>query len=464
MSSMDVSSVEQTLGGAGAALPARMQSFLVMWLGQFLSLTGSGITAFALGVWVYQGTGSVTKLALISACASVPTVLFSPFAGALVDRFGQKWAMLVGNCGACASVLALLALFTYGRIEVWHIYLSTVAGSLFVSLLTPAYNSSVTTMVPKSQYGRANGLIQLGNAVGRVGAPFLGGLLLLAASVKTILVLDVATFAFAVVTLLAVNIPRGEPREASAGAGRSFRAEVREGWAFLRGHAGLLSLAVFFAVCTFMISMVVRLVAPLVLGFASPQALGTVMAIGGVGMVSGGVAVSAWGGPERRVRGVITFTALSGLCILLAGLRPSVPLIAAAACAYLFFVSFVSNCIQTIIQTKVPKGLQGRIFSLMTMAALSATPLAYLLAGPLADYVFEPLLAPGGPLAESVGRLMGVGQGRGIGLLFVVLGLLISATSLAGYRYRPLRNLEEELPDAEAAREETAPRAAAASR
>jgi DHA3 family macrolide efflux protein-like MFS transporter len=440
-----VSSVEETIAhSSGRAIPAGARSFLIVWCGQLASLLGSGLTSFAIGVWVYQNTGSVTRFGLISLCATLPMVLLAPVTGALVDHYGQKWAMLVGNCGAGLSILAMVLLLASGGLEMWHIYVAVVVNGAFIALHRPAYSASVASLVPKEHYGRANGLIQLGTAASSLGAPVLSGVLLLATSINTILLVDLATFAFAAATLLAVRIPR-PARDAEASREQPLRDKVAFGWTFIRRRPGLMSLTVFFALCSFIIAMATVLVTPLVLGFADPSVLGMIMTVGAVGMLSGSLAVSTLGGPRRQVKAVVLFMVLSGVCITLAGLRPLVPLIAAAAFGFFLFQSIVTACIRTLLQTRIPADLQGRVFALISMIIWSAAPLAYPTAGPLTDYVFEPLLAADGALAASLGRLIGTGPGRGIGLLLILMGLAMVLISLLAYPR--LRRLEDDRAD-----------------
>jgi hypothetical protein len=92
--------------------------------------------------------------------------------------------------------------------------------------------------------------------------------------------------------------------------------------------------------------------------------------------------------------------------------------------------------------------MQGRVFATRRMIAWSSLPLAYLLAGPLADRVFEPLMAAGGPLAGSVGKLIGAGPGRGIALLYMIFGVFLLGVTLVALLYPPMRRLELEIPDA----------------
>ena len=107
------------------------QFFFLIWFGQLISLTGSGLTGFALGVWVYQQTGSVTQFALISLLTSLPGIIFSPIAGALVDRWDRRMAMILSDTGASVCTLSIALLLWAGRLEVWHIYIAMAISSTF---------------------------------------------------------------------------------------------------------------------------------------------------------------------------------------------------------------------------------------------------------------------------------------------------------------------------------------------
>jgi hypothetical protein len=172
------------------------------------------------------------------------------------------------------------------------------------------------------------------------------------------------------------------------------------------------------------------------------------MTVGGLGLLVGSLVMSAWGGPRRRVHGIFGFMLLAGVGIFAVGLRPSVPLVTAALFVTFFTLPFIEGCTSAIIQSKVAPRLQGRVFAVTHMIAGFMAPVAYLLAGPLADRVFEPLMAPGGQLADSVGAVIGVGSGRGIALMMMTVGVVLVAVTAAGYLVPRLRRVEDDLPDA----------------
>lgn len=424
------------------------QTFLLIWFGQLVSLIGSGLTGFALGVWVYQRTGSATQFALITLCATLPGILASPLAGVLVDRWDRRLVMLLSDCvaGLCTLVVALL-LFS-GRLEIWHIYLTTGVSAAFASLHWPAYAAAVTMLVPPGQLGRASGMMQFGQAAARVISPMVAGALVGLVNIEGVLLIDFITFLFALFTLLLVRVPEPPGTADVKGKRGSLLGDASYGWTYITRRPGLLGLLTFFALNNFLTGLVIVLVTPLVLSFATAAVLGVVLAVAGGGMLLGSLVLSAWGGPRRRVRGILLLSILQAGLLMAGGLRPSATLIAAAAFGYLFAASVISGASQSLWQSKVEPAVQGRVFAVRSMIAWSAIPLAALFAGPLTDRVFEPLLAEGGALAGSVGRVIGVGPGRGIGLLLITAGVLTLLTTALASLHPRLRHVEDELPDA----------------
>ncbi len=424
-----------------------MRAFTIVWLGQLISLVGSGLSSFALGLWVYQRSGSVTQFALIALCAVLPRIVLAPLAGALVDRWDRRMVMILSDAGASLSTLILALLLLAGQLAVWQVYLAVALSAGCAAFQEPAYAAALTQLVPRDGFGRANGMVQLAQAAADIAAPLLAGVLIVAIQVWGVLLIDWTTFLFAVAALLLVRFPRVAGSAARAGGSAALLREARYGWDYIVRRPGLLGLLLFLAVANLLWGLVGALITPLVIAFASPAALGVVIAIAGGGMLAGSLVMSAWGGPRRRIAGVLGFELLSGLCFILMGLRPSVVLVALGAFGAHATIAVIYGSNQAIWQTKVPATAQGRVFAAQQMVARSARPLAYLGAGPLAERLFEPLPARGGALAGSAGALLGVGPGRGIGLLFVLMGLLKVCVVLVGYLSPRLRLVEDELPN-----------------
>jgi MFS family permease len=425
-----------------------MQTFFIVWFGQMVSLTGSSMTGFALGVWIFQETGSATSFALTLLFIMLPRAILSPFAGVIADRRDRRWIMILTDFGAGITTMATALLLITGQLEVWHIYLLTALNSSFGALQGPAFSAAVTHLVPKAQYGRANGLMQLGTGVSQIIAPVLAGVLISTVQLQGVLLVDMATFLFAVVALLLIRFPRPKTAGGAAGQHGSWAKDMWQGWFYLVARPGLMGLVVIFTLVNFFVGVAEAVLTPMILSFTTPDKLGVILTVGGVGMLIGGVLMSIWGGGRRKVYAVFGSYALLGLAVVLAGTAPSVTLVTAAVFLAFLFLPTVMGASQAIMQVKVAPDVQGRVFALRAMLNTSAFAVAYLIGGPLADRVFEPLMADGGSLAGSLGQLIGVGPGRGMGLMFVVMGLLAIATAVSAFAYPRIRNVETELPDA----------------
>ena len=425
-----------------------MTTFTIVWLGQAVSLVGSGLTSFALGVWTFQRTGSATQFALIGLCAVLPRVALSPLAGVAVDRWDRRWVMIAGDAGAGLSTLTVVLLIFLGRLEIWHIYLLTATSAAFGTVQWPAFMAVTSLLIPKEHLGRANGLAQFGQAASEILAPALAGVLVGTIQLQGVILIDVATFVFAVATLLLVRLPRPEAAPDSTPKQESLWHNLGFGWRYIRARPGLLGLLTYLAVVNFLWGMVAALIAPMILSWTSSDVLGYIISIAGIGMFAGSLVMSVWGGPQRRIRGVLYGELLSGLCFILIGLRPSFWPVSLGVFGAHLSIAIVYGSNQSIWQAKVEPDVQGRVFATQQMVARAAAPLAYLLAGPLADRVFNPLLATGGPLANNVGQILSSGPGRGIGLIFVIMGLAKVAVTLAARANSHVRDIEDELPDA----------------
>ncbi len=428
--------------------PSRwMVTFTTLWFGQLVSLLGNNLTAFALGVWVYKRNGSVTQFALISLFVVLPGTLLSPIAGAFVDKYDRRWIMILGDAAAGLSMGTLALLLYGGHLEVWHIYVALTVSSLSQAFQAPAFLASAALLAPKRHLGRVSGMMQLNEGVSQLVAPMLAGLMMMKIGIWSILAIDFGTFVFAVATQVVARVPKLPAKIGPAAPKESLRARTAFGWNYVRARPGLLALLVFFATGNMIFGFLQTLLTPLVLSFADAATLGTALSAAGLGLLAGSLISSIWGGPKKKVIGVLTLTFVQGLVLLLAGLKPNIYLVATGCFLFLLCdpIAFTAN--QVIWLSKVAPEVQGRVLAIRRMVARSFLPLAFVLAGPLADRVFEPLMAKGGALSSTFGSVMGVGPGRGIGLLFAILGITLLLMVTVASFYGPLQRIERELPD-----------------
>ncbi len=424
-----------------------MRTFFVVWAGQLVSLIGTNLTGFGLSIYVYQQTGSVTQLATVMLASQLPQILITPFAGALVDRWDRRKAMILADAGAGLGTIALVVLYLTGSLALWNIAIAVAISGLFQAFQWPAYSAAMAVLVPKEQFGRASGLVQMAEAIGQLGGPILAGFALAFSGIGAIFAIDVLTFSVAIITLLVVRFPGPAASEAGAEGAGSLWSETKYGFKYIAARHGLLALLLYFAVINVAFGFVGPLFIPLGLSLTSEAGLGTAFTVASLGMLIGSIVASAWGGPKKRVMGLVIGGAILGVVFAAVGLKASVVWIAAVMFIGMLSIPTLNAASQAIWLAKVEPDLQGRVSAVRRFIAQGAVPIAYVLVGPLSDRVFEPLMADEGALAGSVGAIIGTGSGRGYGLFFIVIGLFVVAASAVAWAYSPLRHLERDIPD-----------------
>lgn len=431
-----------------------MRTFFIIWIGEVASVTGSGLTSFALGLWIYEKTGSVSQFTITLLAYLLPHTLVTPFAGVLADRWNRKVVMIMDDAGAGLASLAIYLLAAGDALQVWHIYVAVAFSSAAGSLQWPAYAAAIPLIVPKEHLGRASGMSQAGSAISELLSPLVAGSLYTMPGVGLtgILFIDFATFAFSTITLIIARIPSHKVASSDDADGvpapASVWAELRAGWQYITQYPGLVRLVALFTALNFLGDFIYPLAQPLLFELTTPARAGSAMSIMAVGMFVGIAIMTFWGGPQRRIYGILIPAAGSSVAILLAGLRPSLPLITAAGFAYFALLPILEGSDQALLQTKIAHAVQGRVFALLSMIGTALSPLAVLLTGPLTDYVFEPAMRADGALAGSVGQIIGTGPGRGMGLFIVIIGILGLIVTVIAFLNPRIRLIEDEMPDA----------------
>ncbi|MCA9942889.1 MAG: MFS transporter [Anaerolineales bacterium] len=431
--------------------PAGMSGFTIVWIGQLVSLLGTSMTNFALTIWAFEQTGRATDLALIGFFFLVPLLIVSPMAGAIVDRHDRKLMMMVSDLASGIVTIIVLILYATGLLEVWHLYITAAISGTFQTFQWPAYSAAISTMLPKKQYARANGMISLAESGSGIFAPVMAGALLSFFGLNAVFAIDIITFVVAIGALLLVHIPSPIRTEAGEESQGSIWKESAYGFRYILARPSLMGLQLLFFGANFMAALGGTVFAPMLLARTGNNELifGSVQSASAVGGVIGGLVMSAWGGPKRLVYGVVIGWVLSGLAQSVFGAGQIVPIWLVTGFIMSALVPLINGSNQAIWQAKVAPDVQGRVFAIRRLIAWVSTPLAQLIAGPLADYVMEPAMQEGGALAGTFGRLVGTGNGAGMGLMMVVSGILASLVALGAFSTNVVRNAEDLLPDHE---------------
>ncbi|MGB2983323.1 MAG: MFS transporter [Candidatus Bipolaricaulia bacterium] len=431
--------------------PTGMLGFTFVWSGQILSVLASNATSFALTIWAYQTYGSATALGVVSTSFIIPFLLLSPIAGVLVDRHSRKMMMMVSDLVAVVATVGILAILGFGELQMWHLFVAAAIAGLGNTFQWPAYSAAITTMLPKEQYGRANGMMSLVDSGPAVFAPILAGALYPIFGLRGILIIDLCTFFLAIGALMVVHIP--PPRRTAEGeaAKGSMLREALFGFRYIFERKCLLRLLLFFLALNFLFGLAYNVFDPFILERTANSSahLGYVRSAAAIGGVVGGLLLSLWGGFKRRMRSVFLGEAMTGCAALvLFGVSRSLPMwILAAGIGALFF-PLINGACQSIWQAKVAPDLQGRVFSARRMIAFAIGPITPVIAGVLADYVTEPAMTSVTWLSRTFGWLVGTSPGSGMALQFVLAGLLYFAIVVYVFLFVPsIRNVEDLLPD-----------------
>jgi DHA3 family macrolide efflux protein-like MFS transporter len=432
--------------------PTGMFGFIIVWLGQIISVLASSMTGFGLSIWMYRQTESATAMGLMQVAYITPFLLLSPIAGVMVDRYNRKLMMMLSDLTAVVGTTFLLVMYATGHLQFWHLYISAVLNGLGNTFQWPAYSAAISTMVPKEQYGRANGLMSLIEAGPGILAPLLAGMVLAIPNINGlvwIMILDVVTFFIAIGALLIVHVPQPEKtEEGQKGSGNIWR-EALYGFKYIFQRPSLLGLQIIFFFGNLFAGIQWTLFTPMILARTAQNSLifGSVQTAGAVGGVVGGIIMSAWGGFKKRVHGVLAGHILIGLSGMLLGIATGLPLWIPAIILVNLLVPWINSSNQAIWQAKVAPDVQGRVFSARRLIAWFTNPISPIIAGSLADFVLEPAMRSESGLASLFGWLVGTGPGAGMGLLLIFCGLGMSLVGLAGYFFPAVRNAEDILPD-----------------
>nr|WP_242004017.1 MFS transporter [Thermus thermophilus] len=358
-------------------------------------------------------------------------MLLSPLAGALVDRYPRKWVMLAADLGGGVATGFLLLLYLLGRLEVFHLYLVSALTGALSSLHWPTLSAALSAMLEKKGYARASGMMSLAESLAGVGAPVLAAALLKPLGLGGVFALDLLGAGAAVLTLLLVPIPGLPPR---TGPRTSLREEALYGFRFILERPPLLGLQLMFFGINLLTALGSTVLPAMVLAKTgmSEATLALVRSAAGLGGVVGGLLLSVWGGPKKRVHGVFLGMAFSSLALALMGVAEGPGAWATLAFLESLFIPIINGSNQAIWQAKVPLSVQGKVFAARRMIAWFANPLGMALAGPLADGVFAPRY----------------GQGEGIALMLLLFGSLGVLGGLSGYLLPKVREAERLLPDA----------------
>lgn len=420
--------------------------FMTVWRGQTISVFGSQMAAFAISIWIYQETGSVIQFGAVIAAQLVPTIIFAPLAGVMVDRYHRKNVMLGSEVGLIAASVLFYALISAGNLTPTSILIFSPLIALFGSIHQIAYASSIPLLVPRAAYGRANGYVQLGINGSAAIVPLISVYALETLGLKAVILLNIVTYLAAAISLTFARFMDKPASAAPASTGFSLRgllAQQTFGLRYMLVNRTLLVLIMFLGAVSFLNGIVLVLFRPMILAYQSSGVLGWLVTIAGIGGLAGAICAAMFSARGERVRTLLIASAVSGTSMALCGLSIHYASLAVLAFVFAFSAPFTLVSAQTLMQTITPVDIQGRVFASRSLVAGVALIIAVIVSPQLSEHVFEPLM-DAGRLLEPFARWLDLPSSGGMRMVFMLAGLAMVALAAVAARSPQFRMLRQQ--------------------
>lgn len=418
--------------------------FLLLCLASLVSATGSGMTAFALGVYTYQQTGLSSLTGLLMLLGFLPSLLLTPLAGILADCYDRRLLMMLGD--GCSMIGLLVILFSltlpHQREVILGLGLGVVISAIFSSLVEPAFRATVSDLLEKEDYSKASGMVQLVASSRYLLSPVLAGLLLSMAGIQTIIWIDLMTV---LLTLPITYLVRREMKNPGKVSSRfSIKNDIKHGFHLIYEKKGIWFLVLFGILISFYLGTIETLMTPMILAFSSERFLGTATTISASGMLVGGLILGSFQIKKGFTR-ILSFSLMT-VALAMIGFAARESKLSLCLFGFILFAAlpFANMAIDYLIRTNISAENQGKAWGLIGIISQIGYILAYGGIGLVNDYISQPLLNPHGLLVDNLGKIIGSGQGRGAALLIIIAGFLLFVTALSLFKNTDIKLLEDD--------------------
>ena len=416
------------------------KKFLLLWGASFISSCGSGMSSFALGIFMYQRTGMSSMTGLMILAGFLPGLVLSPFAGALADRYDRRLLMMTGDGLSITGLLCML--FSLNFLSetslVAGIMLGAAISSVFSSFVEPAFRATVSDLLKKEEYTRASGMVQLIPASHYLISPILSGLILSVAGIYMIILLDILTI---IITLPITYIVRKEMkvinREDSVKPGE----DLRLGFHIIYDKKGLWLLVLLGILVSFCLGSVQTLMIPMLLPFGGESFVGFATTVSALGMLAGGLILSGIS-IKKDFTCILQFALLS-MGFFMAAFAWGNNRILICIFGFCLFMSlpFANTSMDYLVRINVASLHQGKAWGLIGLISQAGYVAAYASSGVVVDFIIKPLFQKESSLAFS---LFGSGDGRSAAIMIILAGAFLMIVALVLPRKNEIKELEEE--------------------
>ena len=421
-----------------------MKNFYKLWLGELISNIGSGMTAFALSVYVYEKTGSVSYISLITLLSFMPSIILSPIGGLLADRYDRRLLMIIGDLFSGLGLIYILWNIQAGEKSIVPIFLGITFSSIFTSLLEPSYRATLTDILDEENYAKASGLIQAAGSAKYLISPVIAGVILSVADIRIILLLDILTF---ITTCLMIFLVRKSMNSEMQNYKKDSFKGLLEGLFIIKENRGVYSLVIImFFVCFFM-GFIQILIRPMILALSSVKTAGMMESLCAAGLLIGSLWIGIAGIKKNYSKILAVACFFCGIFMSMTGVNENLAIIGISTFLFFSTLPFMNSCADVLVRVSVPNELQGRVWGLISLITQMGTVTAYIISGIMADYIFEPMFNKNGILVENIGMIIGTGKGRGIGFMLILSGIGMLIMAIVIWKNGEIREVSEKCVD-----------------
>lgn len=421
-----------------------MKNFYKLWLGELISSIGSGMTAFALSVYVYKKTGSVSYVSLITLLSFMPSIVLSPIGGLLADRYDRRLLMIIGDLFSGLGLVYILWNIQAGEKSIVPIFVGITFSSIFTSLLEPSYRATLTDILEEENYAKASGLIQVAGSAKYLISPVIAGMILSVADIRVILLLDILTF---ITTCLMIFLVRKSMNSETQNYKKDSFKGLLEGLFIIKENRGVYFLVIImFFVCFFM-GFIQILIRPMILALSSVKTAGIMESLCAVGLLIGSLWIGIAGIKKNYSKILAVACFFCGIFMSMTGVNENLNIIGISTFLFFSTLPFMNSCADVLVRVSIPNELQGRVWGLISLITQMGTVVAYIISGIMADYVFEPMFNKNGILVENIGIIIGTGKGRGIGFMLILSGIGMLIMAIVIWKNGEIREVSEKCVD-----------------
>ncbi len=421
-----------------------MKNFYKLWLGELISNIGSGMTAFALSVYVYEKTGSVSYISLITLLSFMPSIVLSPIGGLLADRYDRRLLMIIGDLFSGLGLVYILWNIQAGEKSIVPIFVGITFSSIFTSLLEPSYRATLTDILEEENYAKASGLIQAAGSAKYLISPVIAGMILSVADIRVILLLDILTF---ITTCLMIFLVRKSMNSETQNYKKDSFKGLLEGLFIIKENRGVYSLVIImFFVCFFM-GFIQILIRPMILALSNVKTAGMMESLCALGLLIGSLWIGIAGIKKNYSKILAVACFFCGIFMSMTGVNENPAIIGISTFLFFSTLPFMNSCADVLVRVSIPNKLQGRVWGLISLITQMGTVAAYIISGIMADYIFEPMFNKNGLLVKNIGIIIGTGKGRGIGFMLIFSGMGMLIMAIVIWKNREIREVSEKCVD-----------------